>query len=78
MRNTNMTQTPAERQAKYRQRRIATGLKALTLWLPPEALAVLESYPKEQRDRIAAQAILAYNGNVTAPHSNDTHPTLRH
>jgi len=71
-----MTRTPAERQAEYRQRRIATGLKALTLWLPPEALAVLESYPREQRDRIAAQAILAYNGNVTVTNTNGIHPAL--
>lgn len=71
-----MTRTPAERQAEYRQRRIAAGLKGLTLWLPPEALAVLESYPREQRDRIAAQAILAYNGNVTVTNINSIHPAL--
>lgn len=71
-----MTKTPAERQAEYRQRRIASGLKATTLWLPPEALAVLERYPREQRDGIAAQAILAYNGNVTVADSNGIHPAL--
>jgi hypothetical protein len=71
-----MTKTPAERQAEYRQRRIASGLKAMTLWLPPEALAVLERYPREQRDGIAAQAILAYNGNVTVADSNGIHPAL--
>ena len=71
-----MTKTPAERQAEYRKRRQATGFKALTLWLPPEALAVLESYPKEQRDGIAAQAILAFNSNVTVANSNDIHSTL--
>jgi hypothetical protein len=71
-----MTKTPAERQAEYRQRRIALGLKAMTLWLPPEALAVLERYPREQRDGIAAQAILAYNGNVTVSDSNSIHPAL--
>jgi hypothetical protein len=71
-----MTKTPAERQAEYRQRRQAAGLKAMTLWLPPEALAVLERYPREQRDCIAAQAILAYNGNVTVADSNGIHPAL--
>jgi hypothetical protein len=72
-----MTKTPAERQAEYRQRRIALGLKAMTLWLPPEALAVLERYPREQRDGIAAQALLAYNGNVTVSDSNDIRQSRR-
>jgi DNA invertase Pin-like site-specific DNA recombinase len=79
-----MARTPAERQAEYRQRKIAMGLKPLTLWLPPEALAVLERYPREQRDGIAAQAILAYNSNVTVSgndnatvfNSNDLRPAL--
>jgi hypothetical protein len=52
-----MATKSAQWQAAFRQRRREAGLKAVTVWLPKEGVAILAHYPGKERGEVITRAL---------------------
>jgi hypothetical protein len=64
-----MTQSNAERQRLWRERQKQAGYRAMVVWLPPEAVDILASYPEKERGQVILNALRNATSNtpVTLP-----------
>jgi hypothetical protein len=59
-----MTQSNAERQRLWRERMKSAGYRAMVVWLPPEAIDILTSYPEKERGQVILNALRNVTSNI--------------
>jgi hypothetical protein len=59
-----MTQSNAERQRQWRERMKQAGYRAMVIWLPPEAVDILGTYPERERGQVILNALRNVTSNT--------------